>query len=210
MATGFENFDRDLQIALTDMEPEAMRRELAAFAKASLAEVIASGAGSPDYQRFVNGRQGVPEEAVELPGPIVYVFTNWRLAIETALAELGKRVPRRSGRYASSFLVVVDGRPVTDFATVAPDAEVVILNFQPYTRKMESGANGPGRRHFDLSKGAFNRRFKGAFVADVQYMKVTGGLHPGMPYILKRSQGRRKDRQAGMPITYPALIMRAV
>jgi len=36
---------------------------------------------------------------------------------------------------------------------------------------------------------------------------VSGGVADGVPYILKGSHGRRKDRQAGQPITYPAIIL---
>lgn len=212
MAAGFEHFDRELRVALAGSEPEAMRRELAAFARMSVAAVVASGQATPDYERFVNGRAGAVEESVELPGPITYVFTNWTLAVETALAELIRRVPRKSGRYSRSFIVISGGAEVTDYDDIAPGGEVVILNSQPYTRKMEVGENGEGGdRHFDLARGAFNRRFSGAFRATVQFLKVSGGLRPDMPYILKQGgRSRRKDRQAGQPITYPALILKAV
>lgn len=212
MAGGFEHFDRELRVALAGTEPEEMRRELAAFARASLAELIASRAAPAEYARFVNGRAGAAEETVQLPGPIVYVFTNWRLAVETALAELVRRVPRKTGRYSRSFLVVVGGREVTDFDAIPPGGEVVIVNSQPYTRKMEVGENGEaGDRHFDLARGAFNRRFSGAFKASVQFLNVSAGLRPDMPYILKRGgRSRRKDRQAGQPISYPALILQAI
>lgn len=211
MATGFEHFDRDLQLALVDMEPEAMRRELAAFARSSLAEVISSGQAPAEYERFVNDRAGVPEEAVELPGPIVYLFTNWKLVIETALAELSKRVPRRTGRYAGSFIVTVNGAQITGFDRIPAHAEVVIFNAQPYTRKLETqGAGYRVAKHFTPVRGIINRRFSGAFASEVKFLSVSGGVDPRVPYILKRSAGRRKDRQAGMPITYPALILNAI
>ena len=101
----------------------------------------------------------------------------------------------------------MNGRPVTNFDEIPNGAEVIIINAQPYTRKMESGANKTGKRHFDLSKAAINRRFRGAFNAQVQFLKVAGGVDPRVPYVLKRSAGKRKDRQAGMPITYPALLI---
>lgn len=212
MAAGFEHYDRELRVTLAGTEPEDMRRELAAFARAEVAALVASGQATADYERFVNGRAGAPEESVQLPGPIVYVFTNWTLAIETALAELVRRAPRKSGRYARSFLVVSGGREVSDYAAIPPKAEVVILNSQPYTRKLETGAGGPeGARHFDLARGGFNRRFSGAFKANVQFLNVSAGLRPDMPYILKRGgRSRRKDRQAGQAISYPALILSAI
>lgn len=200
-------FERELKLAITAIEPDAIRRELAAYARMSVAEVIGSGQAPAEYDRYVNGRLGEAEETVQLPGPIVYVFQNWRLVINAAMEELQKRVPRKSGRYASSFIATVNGTPVVDFDAIPNGAEVIIINAQPYTRKMESGANKTGKRHFDLSKAALNRRFRGAFNAQVAYLNVAAGVDPRIPYVLKRSAGKRKDRQAGMPITYPALMI---
>ncbi len=204
---GMEFFERDLKLATAGLEPDAINAALAKFAKAELAKALAGGAPS-QYERIVNGRSGAAEETVIAPGPIVYVFTNWNLVINAALQELQKRAPRRSGRYAGSFVVVVGGRTVvTDFSKLRPDAEVIILNTQPYTRKIETGHNGPGARHFDLSKAALNRRFKGAFLAEFKYVEVPGGIAARVPYLLKRTT---KRRAAGTPLTYPALIINGV
>jgi len=213
MPSTFGMFDRELKLATADLAPEAIRRALAAFARESVAEVVSSGKGSTQYERIVNGRPGLSEDAVELPGPIVYVFSNWKLAIDVAIEELQRRVPRKSGTYAASFIVVVGGAIVRDYAKIAPDAEVIIINYRPYTRKMEVGENGPaGDRHFELSRSAFNRRFASAFSAKFLFLTIADGVHPQIPYVLKRGSGRsrRKDRQAGQPITYPALVLNAI
>lgn len=210
MATGFEFFERDLRLATAGLEPQEINRALAAFAKQELRGVISSGQASTNYERYVNGVQGAPEESVVAPGPIVYQFVNWPIVIREALDELRKRVPRKSGRYASGFLVLADQRPVAEYKSIPATAEVVIINVRPYTRKMEVGANGPGRRHFQNAKNALARRYRDVFSFDVRFLNAKSGLHAGVPYILKRSQGRRKDRQAGMPITYPAIIINAV
>ncbi len=203
----FDDFGKQLNVILSGASGEGLDKELAVFAKRTLGEVIASGRASPIYDRYVNHRLGAPEEAVKAPGPILYVFSNWRIVIVAALAELQKRVPKKSGRYADSFLVVSDGRVVADYSTIRPDASVMILNHRPYTRKMESGANGPGRRHFENAKVALNTRFAGVFSVTTAFQQVGGKLHPDMPYILRRSNRRRKDSQAGMPITYPSLLI---
>ncbi|TGT78001.1 hypothetical protein EN809_003670 [Mesorhizobium sp. M2E.F.Ca.ET.166.01.1.1] len=203
---GMDFFERDLRLATAGLEPDQINAALARFARAELAKAIAGGAPA-QYERYVNGRQGASEETVVAPGPILYVFTNWTVVINAALDELRKRVPRRSGRYAGSFIVVVGGRTVvTDFSKLRPDAEVIIFNPQPYTRKMETGNNGPGRRHFDLSKNALKSRFGGAFEFEFKYVDVPGGIDPRAPYILKRTTRRRA---AGTPLTYPALIINA-
>ncbi|RUM97912.1 hypothetical protein EET67_09870 [Pseudaminobacter arsenicus] len=231
MATGFEFFERDLKVATAGLEPEAISRELAKFAKEELAKAIAGGS-SPQYERFVNGRLGAVEESVVAPGPILYVFSNWPLVINAALAELQKRAPRRSGRFASSFIVVVGGQIVSEFSAIPADAEVLITNFQPYVRKAEVGRLGiPKRRLFDGTKNVMARRFREAFRFETRFLNVGGGVHPMMPYILKGSgpirlaaqnaksaafrAGRavlagRKDTAAGQPITYPAIVINMV
>ncbi len=204
---GLEFFERDLRLATAGLEPSQINATLAKFARTELAKAIAAGA-SPQYDRYVNGRLGAVEESVVAPGPILYVFTNWALVINSALQELQKRSPRRSGRYVGSFVVIVGGRTVvTDYTKLRPDAEVVIFNPQPYTRKMETGHNGPGKRHFDLSKVALNGRFRGAFQFEMKYVDVPGGIDPRAPYLLRRTT---KRRAAGTPLTYPALVINAL
>ncbi|TIP07801.1 hypothetical protein [Mesorhizobium sp.] len=205
---GFEFFERDLKLATAGMEPETISKALAAFSRQELKRVIAEGIASPIYDRYVNGVYNAPEEAVKAPGPIVYEFINWPLVINAALQELIRRSPRRSGRYAGSFVVVVGGRTVvTDYSRLRADAEVIIFNVQPYTRKTETGYNGPGKRHFELSKGALNRRFNGVFRFETKYVDVPGGINPLAPYKLRRTTRRRA---AGTPLTYPAIIINPV
>ncbi|MFU0504012.1 hypothetical protein [Pseudaminobacter sp. NGMCC 1.201702] len=206
---GFETFDREIRVATEGLSQEAVSRELARFARAELAKALAGGA-SPQYDRYVNGRLGAPEESVIAPGPILYVFSNWPLVINAALAELQKRAPRRSGRFALSFIVLVGGQIVSEFSAIPSEAEVIITNFQPYVRKAEGGRLGiPRRRLFDGTKNAMARRFREVFRFETRFLDIKGGVHPMIPYHLKRSQGRRKDRQAGMPITYPAIVINA-
>lgn len=205
---GMEFFERELKIATAGLEPEQVNALLARFAREELAKVLSAGA-SPQYERFVNGRRGASEDTVKAPGPIVYVFTNWPLVIEAAIEELKRRAPRKSGRYANSFVVVANQHPVTDYATISADAEVIILNRQPYTRKLETVQAGAGQRMFDTLL-SLRRRFRDGFKFESRFLDVRGGVAPGVPYILKHSAGRRKDRQAGMPISYPAIVINAL
>lgn len=219
-----EYFERELKVALQG-SLEEMNAELATFAKSELRRVISEGIASPIYDRYVNGVHGAAEESVKVPNGILYTFSNWPLVINAALEELRKRVPPKSGRYASSFMALVNEKPVVDFSTIPANAEVIIFNPQPYTRKMESGGNRTGKRHFDLAELAINRRFSGAFRAQMQYLNIASGAVPGVPYILRgeyarlrkarqanparfnRSFPKRKDMEPGQPITYPAMII---
>jgi hypothetical protein len=232
MATGFEFFERDLRVATAGMEPEEINKAVAAFARQEVRRVIAEGIASPEYERYVNGVPGAPEEAYKAPGSIVYEFTNWPLVIQSALAELQKRSPRRSGRFAGSFIVIVGGRIVTEYRSIPAAAEVIIVNFQPYTRKAETGLlKQPKRYVFDGTKRVLNSRFNGVFKAETRFLNIGSGVHPEIPYILKgrvkvraaaqnnRSSafraGRstlssRKETAAGQALTYPAIVINAL
>lgn len=210
-------FDRELKLATADLEPGAINALLARFAKDSVRELVSSGRASETYERYVNGRQGVAEEAVQAPGPIIYEFSLWEPIITFAVDELRRRSPVKSGRFRSSFIVLANQREVTDYNAIGPDAEVIITNFQPYVRKAENGLLGAKRYSiFDGTKRALASRFgnegrnAAAFTFETRWLDVRAGVHAGMPYILKRHQGRRKDRQAGMSITYPAVVINQV
>jgi hypothetical protein len=204
----------DLQVATRDIAPEAIAKELAAFARAELAAAIASGEASPLYDRFVNGREGAAEETVVPPGPIVYQFSWWPEIVAFALETLVARSPERSGRFKKSWCVMVNGERVTDYDAIPIGAEVTITNDQPYARKIEVGhmtMRVPPGVAEDARQTV--QRVYGALIS-VQKTMITlpGG------YILKgvftkgvrpfARKGLQKDTQAGQPVTYPALVMR--
>lgn len=209
MATGLEFFDRQLTLATADLKPENIAKELAKFARSELRKAIAAGAPET-FETYVNGRAEAPLESVVPPGPILFVFSNWRVVIEAALEELRRRSPRKSGRFAASFFVIVGGRVVvTDYSKLRPDAEVIITASAPYVRKAETGRLGvPAGRIFNGTKNVMNRRFKGAWRFEAKFLDIKAGLHPDVPYRLKRGQ-RRKGRERGAPISYPSLIINA-
>lgn len=206
---GFQFFERDLKLATAGMEPEAIDKALAAFSRQEVKRVIAEGIASPNYDRYVNGVHDAPEEAVKAPGPIVYEFVNWPLIINAALAELQKRSPRRSGRFASSFIVIVGGRAVaTDFSKIRPDAEVIITNFMPTVRKAEVGYLGiPEQRLFQGAARIMASRYRGVYSFEARFLNIRAGLHAQIPYRLKRSTRRYA---AGSPIAYPSILINVV
>ncbi len=236
---GFEAFDRELQLATAGLDPEAINRELAMFAQRQLRAAIDRGA-SPLYSMFVNGRPSSSEFEVQAPGPIVYEFSLWEPVITFALDELKRRSPVKSGRFRNSFIVASGNKIVTDYDAISNRAEVIITNFQPYIRKAEAGLLGVGRfAIFDGTKRALSRNFGSAgrntgagFRFEARWLTIKSGLHPDIPYTLKgeyanrynsyraklkagktkRIPGyfRRKTRDAGEPITYPAVIMSMV
>lgn len=198
---GFETFARDLQLATAGLEPVAIAAQLARFARAELADAIQRGEASPTYARFVNGREGAPEESVVPPGPILYVFSAWGEIIPWALADLEKRSPRKSGAYAFAHIVMVGGRPVSDPSAIDPSATVNIVNTQPYSRKIEFGhmRMSVPSGVYEAAAVAIERQFKDA--VDVRWTQVQ--LPNG--YVLK---GRGRRSKPGERMTYPALQLK--
>ncbi|GEM_PF-1510303 len=207
--TGFEYFARDLKVATAGLEPDEINRETAKFAKKELHRVIAAGQASAQYKRYVNAVHGALEESFQAPGAIVYEFANWPLIVNAVIAELRARSPRRSGEFAATFLVIANGRQVTNYRTIRAADEVIITNAQPYVRKLEAGKRAGRRRIFESTKNAMSRRLANVFSFQMRFLEFGSGIHPLMPYIL-RGGGRRKDRQAGKPITYPAITVRVI
>lgn len=238
----FETFARDIRVATSGVNDEEISREVALFAKTSLAELIRTGEASANHTRYVNGREGAPEEAFNVrstatPGPILYEFAWWHEVITDALAELVKRSPKRSGRYSRSFIVLANQVPVTSYGTIPGNAEVIIFNAQPQTRKIEVGAMSMSvpPRHFEATSSALRRKYgsKGSFSIASRFLSIGAGIDPRVPYILRGEYAarynaqrgaikagarissatrlaRRKDRDAGQAITYPAIVINMV
>lgn len=204
--------ERELKIATAGLEPPAIAALLAQTAREALAESISDGTGSPDYDKFVNGRQGLPEESVIPPGPILYLFSAMEEVAAYALAFCVARSPVRSGRYKASWFVLANGAP-TDPNNIPHGAEVIVTNDRPYARKIDVG-------HMKMSvpsgiiesaRQAVNRRFGNFVFAQRRMITLAGG------YVLKgrfrrgaSGTGRRKlakDTQAGAQLTYPALVL---
>lgn len=202
---------RRIQLLTADIAPEAIARDLAALARSSLREAIHSGEGNERNYRYVNGRYNASEDSVVPPGPIFYVFHWWNEIVEYAVAELKKRSPVKTGRYQKSFVVMVNGSPVIDYTAIPIGAAVLIVNVQPYSRKIEVGhmkmSVPDGVVEDTLTK--VRRRFSN--IADIRFTMTT---IPD-PYILKGVFKRgykagartkiRKDTMAGSMMTYPAL-----
>jgi hypothetical protein len=131
-------FERELRIATEGLSPDEIRKELAEAAHEALEEVIEDGEASENYRRFVNGREGVPEEAVQPPGPIVYEFDYQAEIADYALNWARAASPVQSGRFRDAWFVMVEGAQV-DPDEVPTGAEITITNDRPYARKIEIG-----------------------------------------------------------------------
>ena len=201
---------------------EFASEQLALFARQQLADVQASGQGSEVYDLYVNNRPAASEFDVEMAGSIVYVFSWFEDVIRAALTALIKASPRKSGRFASSFVVLVNGRIVDPATPIGSATEVIITNVQPYVRKIQVGAiqMSVPPNMFERAGRAVRRQFKDrGVVVQTKFVNLAPGIHPLVPYILKGQYGRRrasfgarayprrKDLNRGQALTYPALVL---
>jgi hypothetical protein len=211
-----EFFARDIKLATAGMEASDISAQLARMARSELSGVISRGEGSKFYETFVNGRAGAQEETVTAPGPIVYRFSWWEEVIPAALEALIKRSPVRSGKYASSFVVISRGRVVmgrkqgfsrsmlsgggliSTFGNLGAGDEVIITNVQPYTRKIQLGSMEMSvpPRLFDKARSELIRLYggrSGPFRFEIKFLVLPTGIDPLVPY---RLRGRAPLRRA--------------
>jgi hypothetical protein len=189
------------------LSPQAQSAALARVAKEGVAELIRTGRAPPRYTRYVDGREGAPEESVRPDGEIRYRFDPMAEVIAFALAFLRERSPVRTGRYRDSFYLGLDGRfvPASSFNPERMErvSEVTIGNMAPYSRKLSVQMVGGKQIKVSVPPGIFedaavavNRRFGNV----VRCKKVYTVSFPGQ-YILKRG------RRAGKPVESPALVI---
>ncbi|MCK1577803.1 hypothetical protein [Bradyrhizobium sp. 174] len=206
-------FAKDLQLATAGIAPENIAKELAAFARAELANAIQQGEGSERYDRYVNGRSGVAEEAVVPPGPILYVFHWWREIIEFALQTAVERSPEKSGDYKKSWFIMTPGGVIKSFDEIPINSTVILTNNQPYARKIDVGhmrMSVPPGVVEDVRKAVMSK-FGNFVSAKRTLIPLPGG------YTLKGRFRRgyrpfartklRPDTMPGAQMTYPALVL---
>lgn len=202
MAIKAPYLDAQLRVATASISPAALNAMLARYAKDVLAETIASGEGSPKYTRAVNGRLDAPEEQVKAPGPIVYVFSYLEEITTYALEFARARSPKASGRYRNSWFALVNDRVWNGRSDIPADAQVIVTNDRPYSRKIEVGAmkmRVPPHVVEDMRQ-AIQKRYPKVVTVSKQFTELAGA------YRLRRNGGRR-GRRRGDPITYPALVI---
>lgn len=220
------------------MSPQQRSARLAEVAKEGVAKLIQERRASPRYRRFVDGREGVPEEAVRPDGRIAYQFQYMAEIIVFALEFMRARGPGGPARtpvtsrnydrqaWRDSFILGLDGKfvPMQRFnpGKMGPVSEVIITNSRPYHRKAEIQYVGTKRLQFSVDPGTFldaRDAIKGRFgnMVTVEWKQT---VHFPGQYRLKGDQLRKHHRggqfvgtsfrrRAGEPVESPALIITA-
>src|SRR5690348_4336374 len=88
---------------------EATRNLLIRTAKRKNAEIMNRDPRPATFTRYVDGRQGAPEEAVEPTGTIVYRYPRLELVAQYAMEVLFDISPVLSGDYRNAHTLFLDG-----------------------------------------------------------------------------------------------------
>lgn len=186
-------FSRYLPVVTDGLGPEAIKKLLAQTAREALAEAQGAGQFPRNYIISVNGRTGASEESVVPPGPIVYYAKWWPEVLTYGVTFAQERSPHKSGRYKSSWFVMVNGNRTAEYESISLDAECIITNNQPYSRRIEVGrqrVNVPPGIVEDLVS-ALRRRFGDLLNVRRMFINLTNA------YVLKTKH----------PVTYPAAVI---
>ena len=234
VSTRLQFVERDIKVMLDrDLSQAVLGKKLAEFARKDRDEYLASVGGHPTYQTIVNGRIGIPEEQVILPGPIVYSFSWLRPIAQAGLEWLQRESPRLSGDYARGHFAMYNGSEIDIAQLPAEATEIVLTNDLPFSRKLHVGGmkTSAPPKIFEQCRQAILAKFGQVVEAQVRFLHLTGTARNGdpLPYrlktdgnmrstasgadqpwsLLKRNRPKvgRKDRFAGMPITYPSVVI---
>lgn len=201
-------FQREVQVFIDkEIAPEVMTKRFSDYAEADVAKLIAAKRASPRWRRYVDGVEGAPPESVNVGGTIIYEFDYLADVTVFALTFLEARSPHRTGEFAHSFYLGLDGKfvPAARFnaATMGDVQEVVIGNIQPYTRKIDVQLVGTTRLRFSTPPGLFDdaaQAIRARFGNTVTAKRVYTMQFPAA-YRLKT--GKRAGRQ----VESPALVI---
>ncbi|WP_419900652.1 hypothetical protein [Roseomonas sp. USHLN139] len=191
-----------------ELSPKARSEKLAKVAREGAAKLIAEGQASPEFEVFVDGREGAKLESVNPDsGTIVHEFVYIRDAVAFALEYLEARAPRVTGKLVDSIMIAVNGRDVRkgslDIDKIPPDAEVHIFASVPYSRKADVQLEGKRRLRFSTPAGMYAdaaRAVSARFGNTVTARRVYTLEFPG--------RYRRKTGQVGRFVEYPAIEIR--
>lgn len=218
-------FESVVQVALDKYGPEKAKQLHIAIARKKLGELMARQQSKPSYTIETDGRPAASEESVRPFGVITYRFTRMREIAAFCLAEAIRVSPEASGRYKRSWFILADGAE-TKADAIPPSAKMIlVVNDQPYSRKINVGAEGfekyvpPGIA--EKVRQAAIRKFRAVATIEVEYVTLSGGyVFKTNPKPAKAKQNRmssafragratRRGRvMAGKAMTYPAVSIR--
>lgn len=157
-----------------------VHKNLVATAKREHARVMDTDPRPSSFKRIVDGREGVPEEAVKPAGIIVYQYPRIAEIVQFAMEVLYDRSPVDSGDYRNAHMFFIENSPATNLKEWRPGQEVTITNPMPYARKIEVGAmtmRVPGTDHvYRQARDIVARRWGNAASIRFTFRALIGGF----------------------------------
>lgn len=194
---------------LTAAQTEALLEATAKREKTRiLGEQTARAGIAPTTETIVDRVRGAPIEAATAKSTIIIEFEYLREIALWIMETLRAKAVSRSGNYQSKFDLMVNGRPFDVMAIAHETREIVIVNTAPYARRLEIGKTKDGSPFIiAVSKYEFTKKI--AAQAQARFGNFARVRHTYVaienPYKLVRAQGKRRDRQSGAEMLYPAI-----
>lgn len=180
---------------------EATQRALVTTAKREHAYIMAATPQPRSFTRRVDGRLGAVEETVKPDGIIVYDYPRVAEIVQAAMDLLFDLSPVDSGDYRISHQIFVDGAAVPNLKDWDGQGDVTIVNFVPYSRKIELGKmtmRVPGTDHvYEQAEYLLNRRYGNVAAITFIFQGIIGGS------AVRGKVGNKSDNR------YPALRIRS-
>lgn len=198
-------FEQVIRLQMQKYSPEAARRKHIEVARKGLAAYLGRQQEKPGYTIDTDGHPASSEESVRPFGVITYRFTRLKEVVRFALDFARLYSPIQSGRYRKSWFAMADGRQIEATAIPGNAREIIVTNDQPYSRKINVGAEGfekyahPGVA--EKVAALVKKRYGSIVEVRIVYITLAGG------HTLKRSgKGRRRrSTRAGADLTYPSI-----
>jgi hypothetical protein len=189
-----------------------------------MADARSRSGSSPAWEAYANRPGNSNLESVVLPGPLVWKYRYAGEIIKDALMALQKASPVKSGLYAKSHMVFVNGAAVSTIPNaLKPGDEVMISNPVPYARRIEIGKTEAGRDFIITVPNRIYERVatkvlmpKYRNVAKIRFgfVELPGGYATKgalKSHYIARGGARRKRRQKrGAAVMSPAIFIEAL
>lgn len=197
---------------LTAEQTEALLEATARREKSRiLGEQTARAGIAPTTETIVDRVRGAPIEAATERSTILIEFGYLREIAQWIIDWLASKAGKRSGAYARDFVLIVGNTAAPITAINHDTREFTVINTRPYARRLEVGLIKTGPRRGQPFARLQERYFVKSIVVhgNARWGNMAKLFHRMLPieggYRIKRAQGKRRDRQAGAEMLYPAI-----
>jgi len=197
------SFEQVIALQLKKWGPEEARRIHIAVARKTLREFMARQGAKPQVLIETDGHPTGTEDAVQPYGIIIYHLSRLREIASFAIRTAEELSPVLSGRYKSSWFLMTTGNVPIGFDEVDAYDAVILVNDQPYHRKIHVGAKG-------FEKYATPSGIVEKVRQKVRQRYGARGVRTHISFLALNNvsvRSRMRRGPARVNLTYPALVM---